>query len=169
MRGCLIMRINPLLVHICDLIYTSKDPIDTDPYGRPIYGDVIETNVPCRLDQVMERVVQDETGTDIIISHMMIFNKDQEPTYNMKVVNIRDRNKGNVVIEGSFRVMSIHPSYGMRSLHHYEVDLTRDSSSYENPNQPIYQTEVVTFQGKAREDGDESRKIYFGVSIDDNE
>lgn len=125
MLGLLTMRIKSLLVHRCDTIFQSEESTETDPYGRPIFSEIKAYDVICRLDSVQERIVPDDTGNDILITHMMTFSPENEPLTNMRIENIRDKH-GFIVLRGTFRVVSINPVYGRRVLHHYEVDLTKD-------------------------------------------
>lgn len=123
------MRVESLLVQRCDLVRKSTEPTGRDSYGRPIYGDIREISIPCRLDQIQERVAPDDTGNDILISNLLFLGAAVRPTSDMRVENVRDAVSGAVIVDGAFRVVSIHPSYSMRRLHHYEVTLARDGVS----------------------------------------
>lgn len=115
------------MVHRCDLVLLSDEPTGRDPYGRPIYGETRNSNVPCRLDQIRERVAADDTGNDVILTNVLILGPALQPTSNMTVENIRDE-EGRTVVPGTFRVITIHAAYSMRRLHHYELSLTKESA-----------------------------------------
>lgn len=96
-----------------------------DDYGRPIPGDIESINIPCRVDQIRERVASDDTGNDYILSNVLFLGANEPVTTEAKIFNIKDL-QGNPVLTGSFSVKNLNPVYGRRSLHHKEVTLLRE-------------------------------------------
>lgn len=117
------MRFRTLLIHRCSLLTTGTSE-GTDEYGRDIISRIEHANVPCRLDQVQQGVVSDETGTDLVFQHLMFFDALHDITEETEIFNITDK-KGNPVLPGSFFVKSIMPIFDRSKLHHYEVTVQR--------------------------------------------
>lgn len=117
------MRFRSLLIHRCSLL-TIMNTGETDDYGRDIVSRIEQINVPCRFDQIRERAVSDETGTDFILENVLYFDQDHDITMETEFLNITDK-KGNPVIQGSFSVINIMPIYDRSKLHHYEVAVKR--------------------------------------------
>ncbi|MGV7002480.1 putative minor capsid protein [Priestia megaterium] len=116
------MRFKSLLVHRCSIL-TAGETTGEDDYGRPIQSMVETINVPCRVDQVRERVVSGATGDDFILNNTLILSY---PVYlDSKVLQIKDLD-GNLVLEGSFSIEHINPFYKGQKLHHYEISLQRE-------------------------------------------
>lgn len=117
------MRFRTLLVHRCSLL-TILNSGGTDEYGRDIINRVESMNVPCRFDQIRQRAVSDETGTDFLYDNVLYFDKDQEITLETEIHDIRDK-EGNQVLPGSFSILSILPIYDRSKMHHWEVTVRR--------------------------------------------
>lgn len=158
------MRIRNLLIHRATLLIPGLEN-GTDEYNRPIYTEPTTRQIKCRLDQLRTRASTDEEGTDFIMSYFLYVGPDEKIDIGMKIFNVIDTT-GNVVADGTFTIENVHASYGMRKLHHYELQLSRGDLSYTQPVEPVYQTETVTFVGKQQGDGDEGRKIIFGLTED---
>lgn len=118
------MRFKSLLVHRCSLL-TAGETTGEDDYGRPIQGMVETINVPCRVDQVRERVVTGATGDDFILNNTLILGAKIPVFLDSKVLQIKDLD-GNLVLEGSFSIEHINPFYKGQKLHHYEISLQRE-------------------------------------------
>jgi len=118
------MRFNSLLVHRCSLL-SAGESIGEDDYGRPIQSMVETINVPCRVDQVRERVVSGATGDDFILNNTLILGAKIPIFLDTKVLQIKDL-QGTPVLEGSFSVENINPFYKGPKLHHYEISLQRE-------------------------------------------
>ncbi|MEH7114503.1 hypothetical protein V7124_19380 [Neobacillus niacini] len=160
------MRIKNLLIHRATLLIPGQQ-IGTDPYGRPTYGPPSTKSIECRMDRQQVRVSVDEEGRDVITSFVLFIGPDEKIDQNMRIYNVIDE-KGNTVVFGTFDIEEIFPAYGRRNLHHYEVNVSRGDVAYTDPiENPVIQTEVVTFAGKDTGDGDETRKIYFGLTEDE--
>lgn len=118
------MRFKTLLVHRCSLL-TTGEATGEDDYGRPIPSTVETINVPCRVDQVRERVVSGATGEDFILNNTLILGAEIPILLDTKVLEIKDL-QGNPVLEGSFSIENINPFYKGQKLHHYEIALQRE-------------------------------------------
>lgn len=118
------MSFKSLLVHRCTLLI-QVEGAQEDDYGRPIPGTIEHMNIPCRVDQVRERVASDDTGNDFILSNILFLGPGHEVTLDTKIVNIEDL-EGNPVLSGSFSVKNRNPVYGRRRLHHLEITLQKE-------------------------------------------
>lgn len=160
------MRLKNLLIHRATLLIPGSES-GRDSYNRPIYSPPTTRQIKCRLDQLRVRTSTDEEGRDIILSYVLYVGPDENIDINMQIYNVIDL-KGNVVADGTFTIENVHAAYRLRSLHHYELNLSRGDVAYTEPiENPVYQTEVVTFAGKNTNDGDETRKIFFGLTEDE--
>lgn len=117
------MRFKTLLVHRCSLL-TAGESTGEDDYGRPIQSMIETINVPCRVDQVRERVVSGATGNDFILNNTLILGAKIPIFLDTQVLEIKDLD-GNPVLEGSFSIENINPFYKGPKLHHYEIALQR--------------------------------------------
>lgn len=118
------MRFKTLLIHRCSLL-TAGEAIGEDDYGRPIQTMIETINVPCRVDQVRERIVSGATGDDFILNNTLILGSKIPVYLDTKVLEIKDL-QGNSVLEGSFSIENINPFYDSKKLHHYEISLQRE-------------------------------------------
>jgi len=118
------MRFKTLLVHRCSLL-TAGEATGEDDYGRPIQTTIETINVPCRVDQVRERVVSGATGDDFILNNTLILSAKIPIFLDTKILEIRDL-EGAAVLEGSFSIENINPFYKGPKLHHYEIALQRE-------------------------------------------
>lgn len=118
------MNFNSLLIHRCSFLIQGEQ-MGEDDYGRPISGTIESINIRCRLDQMRERVVADDTGNDYILTNVLFLGSEQSIDLDTKIFNIKDLN-GNVVLAGTFIPKDIKPVYGRRNLHHYEVSLLKE-------------------------------------------
>ncbi|MFP5116159.1 putative minor capsid protein [Bacillaceae bacterium C204] len=161
------MRIKTLLNHRATLLVPGYEN-GYDEYNRPITTDPTTRQIRCRLDQMRVRTSTDELGTDVILDYVLYLPPDEKIEMGMKIFNVIDED-GNVVADGTFAIQTIIPIYSRKKLHHYEVGVLRGDVNYTNPvTDPVVQTQVVTFAGKNTNDGDETRKIYFGLTEDDS-
>lgn len=117
------MRFESKLIHRCSLLVPGQQS-GTDPYGRPILGTAVRGNIKCRADQIRSLESRDENGTDVIMTNLLFFPPYVELRHEMQVVDVLDT-KGNPVLEGTFNIQNIFPSYGRRGLRHFEVVLQR--------------------------------------------
>lgn len=118
------MNFKKLLIHRCTLL-TEGESTAEDDYGRPIPSTIESINVPCRVDQIRERVASDDTGNDFILSNVLFLDETQTVSLTTRIFHIEDL-QGNPVLTGSFAVKNINPVYGRRKLHHTEVTLQRE-------------------------------------------
>lgn len=118
------MRFKTLLIHRCSLL-TAGEAIGEDDYGRPIQTMIETINVPCRVDQVRERIVSGATGDDFILNNTLILGAKIPIFLDTQVLQIKDL-EGNPVLEGSFSIETINPFYKGQKLHHYEIALQRE-------------------------------------------
>lgn len=158
------MRLKNLLVHRATLLIPGSEN-GTDEYNRPIFSEPTTRQIQCRMDQMRVTTSTDEQGRDVIMSYVLFVGPDENLDPNMKIYNVIDQ-AGKVVAEGTFSIENIFAAYRLRSLHHYEVNLSRADVAYDQP-QTVVQTQVVNFAGKNTNDGDETRKIYFGLTEDE--
>ncbi|MGP4063088.1 hypothetical protein [Halobacillus sp. H74] len=121
------MRIERLLVHSCTLI-TPGVVTGQDPYGRDIYEENVERNVPCRVDQIRQHTSRDEYGTDFVIQHVIFIGKNQPVNNDTRFKDFVDDN-GNQIINGVYEVEQIAPMYKRRTINHYEITLKEGSSN----------------------------------------
>lgn len=160
------MRIKTLLIHRATLLVPGYEN-GYDEYNRPIMTEPTTRQIKCRLDQMRLRTSVDEEGTDVMLDYVLYIAPDEKIEMGMRIYNVIDED-GNVVADGTFTIQTIIPIYGRRKLHHYEVGVLRGDVNYTNPTDPVVETQVVNFVGKNTNDGDESRKIYFGLTEDDD-
>lgn len=118
------MRFKSLLVHRCSLL-TAGETTGEDDYGRPIQSMVETINVPCRVDEVRERIVSGATGDDFILNNTLILGAKIPIYLDTKVLQIKDL-QGVPVLDGSFSIENINPYYKGQKLHHYEISLQRE-------------------------------------------
>lgn len=121
--GCDCLRFRTLLIHRCSLLIQGQ-VTGQDDYGRDIVSTIPVKDVPCRFDQIRQRSVADETGTDLIYEHVLYFDSDNGINLTTEISDITDK-QGNPVLQGSFSVMNILPMYDRSKLHHYEVVVRR--------------------------------------------
>lgn len=117
------MRFRTLLNHRCSLLTQGK-VIGQDEYGRDIIEQVEIMNVPCRLDQIRQKVVAGEVGTDFVYEQVMFFDNDAEVTLVEEISHITDL-EGVLIVEGSFSIDNINPVFGRKKLHHFELSVKR--------------------------------------------
>jgi SPP1 family predicted phage head-tail adaptor len=102
---------------------------------------------------VSEQAQYQALNTNVNIKVYMRYNPDFA-----KGMKIKFRNK-------SYQVMGIiNPAFEDEFM---ELVVQESGVPVENTPTVITNTEKVTFQGKSKDDGDESRKIIFGVTLDD--
>lgn len=117
------MRFDRHLIHRCTLI-TPGVVTGKDKYNRDIIEDVVIINVPCRLDVVKKKVLNDQNGVDYVEIPILMFSRKQPINEGVKIRGVADKN-GNSLLPGTFAIKSITPVY--RSiLHHYEVELQKE-------------------------------------------
>ena len=119
------MSLRRLLIHRCTVINSGVKTGETE-YGKPIYGEEVMQDVPCRADQIKQAVTTDTYGTDYTSKNLLFVAPDQAFSETSKFSNIRDQT-GNPVLEGEFGIESSKPAYGRRSLHHHEITLKKES------------------------------------------
>lgn len=122
------MRLENLLVHRATLLMPGQES-GKDAYNRPIFSEPTTKQVKCRLDQLRVRTSTDAEGEDVILSYILFLGPDENIDTDMSIYNVIDK-QGNVVVDGTFHVENIHPVYGRRLLHHYEINLSRGDVNY---------------------------------------
>lgn len=119
------MSLRRLLIHRCTVITSGKKIGETE-YGKPIYGDEVTPDVPCRADQIKQAVTSDTYGSDFITKNLLFLEPTQDFSETSRFSDIRDQ-KGNLILSGSFGLESSKPAYGRRGVHHHEIILKKES------------------------------------------
>lgn len=123
------MRIRNLLIHRATLLIPGQE-IGRDAYNRPIFSEPTTKVIRCRLDQMSLTTYTDENGRDVVLSYVLFTGPENRIDSDMQIMDVVDE-KNEVVVDGTFTIESIHPAYGRRNLHHYEVQLSRGDVNYE--------------------------------------
>lgn len=115
----IVILFKKLLIHRCTLI-NSGEVIGTDDYGRDIVGEAKEENVPCRFDEIQQKIGFDESGIDFIFENALFFDKDVKISLDTKIRDIKDP-FGMIIMEGEHRIERLTPIYDSKRLHHWEA------------------------------------------------
>lgn len=118
------MRFGALLIHRCTLIHQGQK-IGEDEYGQDIFGDLVEANVPCRVDKVQQFVSPDNSGEDYIQENTLFISKQIKVSLSMRIRDIIDK-EGNPVLPGDFRIKLVNPMFGKRKLNHFEISIRKE-------------------------------------------
>lgn|GEM_PF-3216505 len=121
------MSLRRLLIHRCTT-FTPGQKVGETEYGKPIYKDVVKTDVPCRSDLVKQFKSSDTYGTDVLTTNMLFLAPNETFTEQTRFSDIRDK-ENNVLLEGTHIVEDSKPAYGLKRLHHHEVSLKKASDS----------------------------------------
>lgn len=121
------MRIESILIHRATVVVPGEET-GKDAYGRPIFSLPTTRLIKCRLDHLQQRMSVDEEGRDVLWSYVLFTGPKETFDFNMQITNVIDK-EGNVVVDGTFSIEQIFPSYQLSRLHHYELSLSRGDGS----------------------------------------
>jgi hypothetical protein len=120
------MRFEMNLIHRCTLVRPGQKT-GVDPYGRPLYEEVLKPDIPCRVDQLQHEVARDEFGLEYTTEYILFLSPYHVLNESMRARDIKDRD-GRIILPGIFLFQKTNPVFDRKGLHHYEVLLAKEGA-----------------------------------------